>query len=194
VLERLELPIRCNSLPAFLGSLIAQFVVTNKEANRDTMATLFLTCGLPASGKTTTAKALAHEHSAIKLTADEWLRSIHPDLPGDELDRLRPAVEQLQWELAERILQIGCNVVLDWGLWAREERDHFRLRARELGANVVLVVADTPVEEIRRRIDQRNANRAAGEFHISALDLERAFGFWQPPGPDELALFDPPPR
>lgn len=158
------------------------------------MATLFLTCGLPASGKTTTAKALAREHSAIRLTADEWLRSIHPDLPGDELDRLRPVVEQLQWELAERILQIGCNVVLDWGLWAREERDHYRLRARELGVNVMLVVADAPVEEIRRRIDQRNANRAAGAFYISALDLERAFGFWQPPGPDELALFDPPPR
>ena len=36
------------------------------------MATLHLMVGLPCSGKTTLAKKLEHERSALRLTPDEW--------------------------------------------------------------------------------------------------------------------------
>jgi hypothetical protein len=38
-------------------------------------------------------------------------------LPGDALDGLRDPVERVQWKTALRVLELGCNVVLDWGLW-----------------------------------------------------------------------------
>ncbi|MEP7003961.1 MAG: AAA family ATPase [Chloroflexota bacterium] len=37
------------------------------------MATLFITCGVPTSGKTTLAKRREAEQRAVRLTADEWL-------------------------------------------------------------------------------------------------------------------------
>ena len=36
------------------------------------MATLHLMVGLPCSGKTTLARKLEHERSALRLTPDEW--------------------------------------------------------------------------------------------------------------------------
>ena len=157
------------------------------------MTNLFLTCGLPASGKTTLAKRLACDYRAVRFTADEWLSVLHPGLSSSELDTFRPGVEALQLQLAEILLKLECNVVIDWGLWARVERDKFRTSARRLGVSVVLCVCDVPVEDIRKRISERNANRGQGEFHISTADLERALHFWQPPTPDELSQFDPMP-
>ncbi|MFJ2029558.1 AAA family ATPase [Streptosporangium sp. NPDC087985] len=154
------------------------------------MATLFLTCGLPGSGKTTLAKRLERERSALRLTADEWLHRLHPER-GPELDALRAPIEQMQWDVAVRVLRLGCNVVIDWGLWSREERDHYRLQARELGARVVLCVLDPPREELRRRLARRNADLPSGTFRISEAELDLWWSkHFERPGPDELAAFD----
>lgn len=42
--------------------------------------TLFLVCGLPASGKTTLAKQLAEEAPAVRLCGDEWMARLGMDL------------------------------------------------------------------------------------------------------------------
>jgi predicted kinase len=93
------------------------------------VATLFLTCGVQGSGKTTLARHLEKQHRALRLTADEWLHELHPGSSQAELDARRAGVERLQWRTASRCLELGCNVVLDWGSWTREERDHSRAQA-----------------------------------------------------------------
>lgn len=154
------------------------------------MPTLFLTCGLPGSGKTTLAKRLEHERPALRLTADEWLHDLHPQLSGDELDRMRDPVERLQWSVAERVLRIGGEVVLDWGLWTRQERDHYRTIARAWGVRVVLCVLDPPLEELSRRLTARNAELPPGTFRITPARLAQATEFFEPPTAGELALYD----
>jgi predicted kinase len=42
------------------------------------VATLFLTCGLQAAGKTTLARRLEAERPALRLTSDEWLHQLYP--------------------------------------------------------------------------------------------------------------------
>jgi predicted kinase len=114
----------------------------------------------------TTARRLEHEHAALRLTLDEWLqelypehwqRAVHPQARGDELEHLRAPLELVQWRTALRVLQLGCNVVLDWGLWGREERDRYRMQARAVSARVVLVLLDPPLEELWQRLSARNA-------------------------------------
>jgi len=137
------------------------------------------------------ARRIEQEYSAVRLTADEWLSELRPNLPSRERDDFRPAVERIQLRLVGRLLGLGCNVVLDWGLWAKVERDEYRMLARSLDANVVLCLTDSPLEELGIRLAQRNASRRHDEFHISDEDLERALSFWQSPTQDELDLFDP---
>jgi len=155
------------------------------------VATLFITCGLQAAGKTTLARRLEREQSALRLTADEWLRQLHPALSGVELEPLRDRVEQVQWSTAIRLLVLGCNVVLDWGLWLRQERDDYRSQARARGAGVVLCVLDTPLEERWERLSRRNACLPADTFlPITRADFEATAALFQRPTPEELGLFD----
>jgi len=53
------------------------------------VATLFITCGLPVAGKTTLAKQLEPEHTALRLTADEWLFELPGDADREVLDAFR---------------------------------------------------------------------------------------------------------
>ncbi|MDE3192918.1 MAG: ATP-binding protein [Chloroflexota bacterium] len=144
------------------------------------MATLFITCGVPGSGKTTVAKRIEVEHGALRLTADEWLHELYADeeLVGlDENGALRaphrPQVERIQWALALRALELGVNVVLDWGLWTREERDRYRTEAQALGIRVVLCVSMASRDELLRRLAARNADLPTGTFRIDEVQLDR---------------------
>ena len=99
-------------------------------AGRETEARLIVLCGLPGSGKTTRAKRLEVEMGGVRLCPDEWLPALGTDL-WDHAARAR--VEALQWTLAQRLLELGGTVIIEWGVWAREERDTLRLGARARG-------------------------------------------------------------
>jgi predicted kinase len=91
---------------------------------------LIVTCGLPGSGKTTTSLELATEREGVRLSPDEWMATLDINL-WDEAARER--VETLQWALVQELLQVGAAVIIEWGSWARVERDSLRERARQLG-------------------------------------------------------------
>ena len=86
-------------------------------------ARLILTCGLPGAGKTTLARQLAADRSAVRLTKDEWLWALGPT---PWATTTQEKVNHELWKLAQEILRLGLSVVLDFGLSARIERDQMR--------------------------------------------------------------------
>lgn len=152
-------------------------------------ARLILTCGLPGAGKTTLARRLAAERNAVRLTKDEWLWALGSS-PWD-----RPVGERIEgelWNLAQEILGLGLGVVLDYGLWARVERDEMRAVARALGVGVELHFLDVPADELWRRIEVRNAAPPWNAQPIGRADLDQWLAMFQAPDAAELALFDSP--
>jgi len=151
------------------------------------MATLHLMVGLPCSGKTTRARKLEIERSALRLTPDEWqLRLFGQDAEEPEHDARHTLIETLLWEMASRALTLGTNVILDYGFWAREEREDFRSRARQLGASSEVHFLDVPPEELFRRLAQRNAQRSSTSFYIPEEMMRPWIALFQKPTPDEL--------
>jgi predicted kinase len=140
--------------------------------------------------KTTLASRLAAGRSAVRLTKDEWLWALG-STPWDE--PIRKKVELELWRLAQEILSLGVSVVLDFGLWARIERDEMRSAGRDLGVGVELHYLNVPADELWRRIEARNSEPPWAGHQIRRADFDRWLRVFQAPDAAELALFDPPP-
>ena len=148
--------------------------------------TLYMLCGLPGSGKTTRAKELEAGGEGVLLNADSWVCQLFPDdAEAAARDERKALVQQVQWELAERLLTGGISVILDHGVSMREERDHYRRRARYLGANVQTIFFDVPIETLHERLAERNRDLPPGTFHISAAELNEWAARFERPTPDE---------
>jgi predicted kinase len=150
---------------------------------------LVLICGLPASGKSTLARQLAPNIPAIRLNKDEWATQLGADVWDDEF---RVRLESQLWILTQDLLAQGQSVILEWGHWARVERDEKRLGARALGVGVELHYLDAPLEELIERAERRNAS---GEWKASPMTrahFEQWATIFQPPDEQEIQLFDQP--
>lgn len=148
-------------------------------------------CGLPCSGKTTAARTIEAEQSALRLTPDEWIQQLYGDaVSGEALAGARDPVERVLWQLAERILVLGVDVILDFGFWSRAEREEFRLRARRLGARSELHFSDVSEQELLRRLAARNADPPPGTFSIDEGLLQTWFELFEPPSGEELLSQD----
>lgn len=139
----------------------------------------------------TLARQLAADRNAVRLTKDEWLWALG-STPWDE--RTRECVERELWCLTQEVLRLGLSVGLDFGLWARTERDEMRHVARGLGVGVELHYLATPTDDLWRRIEARNLEPPWDKYPIRRTDFEGWLLVFQAPDPAELALFDSPPE
>lgn len=161
------------------------FHVGSSDSNAKPAARLILVCGLPGAGKTTLARKLEERLGGVRLNADEWMSALVIDI-WDEAARAH--IEALQWTLAQRLLETGNVVVIEWGTWAREERDALRVGARAVGAAVELHTVTAPLDELRRRIEGRGAEDPPITREQMA-QWERQF---EMPTEEEMALYDEP--
>jgi predicted kinase len=107
-------------------------------------------------------------------------------------DDFRVRLESQLWSLSQDLLAQGQSVILEWGHWARVERDEKRLGARALGVGVELHYLDAPLEELIKRAERRTAS---GEWTASPMTrdhFERWAVMFEPPDEEEFLLFDKP--
>jgi len=149
---------------------------------------MVLIVGLPGAGKTSWARRLEEERKAIRLTPDEWMDAL---FDASEVDGRRWVLEsQMLWGVAARALELGVNVILDYGCWSEEERDLFRTRAQQLGASAEIVVLDLPLDVLWERLRQRNENLPGATFRVSREELEEWSATFEVPTADEVQRWD----
>ena len=153
--------------------------------------TLFVMVGLPASGKTARAKEIEEARQALRLTPDEWMIPLFGEPEGGKREILEG---RFIW-LAIRALRRGINVILDFGVWTKDERSALRFLANSVGASCELVYLEIDELEQRRRHDKRLSAAPETTFPMSDDDL-RSFRE-QFEAPDEAELLStevgPPP-
>ncbi|MET0693378.1 MAG: ATP-binding protein [Propionibacteriaceae bacterium] len=149
------------------------------------MLTLF--CGLPGSGKTTLAKQLEAAGHGVRICTDDWQAELgvdHADVAFHE--RLQPTL----YRHSLTLLRHGVDVILEDGLWMREERTQKFSDARAVGARIELHVLDVPLDTLWSRLQQRNDGAVPGAYPMTYAELQRAWSLFEPPTPEELSAVD----
>ncbi len=118
---------------------------------------LVLVGGLPGTGKSTVAEALADEIDAIVLRTDDVRRRMPSQASG--VDRYQPeTVREVYVEMlseAKQLLRLGQHVVLDATWQYADLREDARRVASETSSDLTELVCDAPGDLAVRRIIRR---------------------------------------
>jgi predicted kinase len=90
-------------------------------------------------------------------------------------------------EVWPRCLELGLDVVLDFGCWTRRDRDVLRARVVAVGAQARLYRVTCSEEESWRRIEKRNGD-LKGSLFIAKNTFEVLKSRFEPLGSDEECI------
>ena len=150
--------------------------------------TLFLTVGLPGTGKTTAARHIESEQQALRLTKDEWVKALYGN---ENPPSAQDVIEGRLIEIGLRALELGNNVVIDYGLWGRDERSALRHAAEDLGAVVEMHYFEIDAAEQRRRLSRRQDEAPHTSWPMSDEELAEWAANIDIPTPGELDGSEP---
>ena len=153
------------------------------------MTQVHLICGKVGAGKTTYARRVADERNALLLTLDEWLLHFYEEPMSREAFDARVALcIEMMMRIAERLVVLNTETVLDCGFWRRSVRDDVRSRVRGAGGQVVLYYVELPADERWKRIESRNGALDASTHHIDRAMFEMFEGWFDEPSSDEAPV------
>ena len=155
------------------------------------MAKAIMTCGTICCGKTTYAQKLREEQNAVILSIDELTLTLFPEGAGEMHDTYALRTEQYLLSLSLQILGTGTDVILDWGLWTKAQRDRIRAFYAENGFESEIHYLQVSREEWERRIRKRNGTQKTENPSAYFVDeglLRKVESLFEEPSESEVDL------
>lgn len=155
------------------------------------MAKVIMTCGKICVGKSTYAEKLRKEYKAVILSVDEITLTLFGQDAGENHDTYVERAENYLFNKSLDIIEIGVNVILDWGFWTKKERDYARNFYTSRNIECEFHYLDISDEEWRRRREKRNEAIGLNNTDAYYVDeglAEKCNYFFQPPNPEEIDI------
>jgi len=155
------------------------------------MAKVIMTCGKLCSGKSTYARKLQEASGAVILSLDAVMLALFPEGAGAEHDRYVERAEKYLLELSLQIVRAGTDVILDWGLWTRSQRQRIREFYARHGTENEMHYLRISEGEWDRRIRKRNGQYRQGEpsdYYVDEGLLQKFRSVFQEPDASEADL------
>jgi predicted kinase len=181
------------------GSSVASATVRDYTASsvhllqqREHFVKVILVCGPVGAGKTTYSMALAKEIGAIRFSIDPWMQTLFAkDMQSLDyawiLERVDRCHQQI-WEVAEQILKLNGNVILDLGFTSRQHRDRFKALSKAVGVEAEIHYLKAAIAVRKQRVKQRNMDKNPSLYSFEITDFMFDFmeGKFEPPVASEL--------
>jgi len=151
---------------------------------KEPILTLF--CGLPGSGKTTLAKKLEEQGKGIRICTDDWQEALGMNHDNEDFHGV---LQKALYQHAMKLLGSGVDVILEDGLWMKNERDEKLSDAKSVGATTEIHFFDLSFDELWRRMQSRNQDLPFGAVEITKDDLQKCWDIFEKPSPEELGQF-----
>jgi len=147
---------------------------------------LHLISGKIASGKSTLAKSLAVEESAILLSEDHWLSRLYPDQIKSITDyvRLTHQIREVVGPLVIDMLGAGATVVLDFPANTPQDRQWLRNLADAAEVAHCVHYLEVDDDTCRDRLQLRN-HRGEHEFAATDAEFDLITSYFQAPREEE---------
>ncbi len=153
------------------------------------MAKVYLICGKICSGKSTYAEQLRVKNNAVLLSTDEITLALFGQHCGDKHDDYVERTQNYLFNKSLELLEVGINVILDWGFWLKEERDYARAFYNSRNIECEFHYINISDETWKARLHKRNSEVLAETTSAYYVDdnLAEKFGvMFEEPNEDEI--------
>lgn len=153
------------------------------------MAKVILICGKICCGKSTYAEQLRVQNNAVLLSTDEITLALFGQHCGDNHDAYVERTQNYLFNKSLELIEVGINVILDWGFWLKEERDYAREFYNSRNIDCEFYYIDISDETWKARLKKRNSEVIAETTSAYYVDDNLATKFasiFEVPSEDEI--------
>ncbi|MBR5232955.1 MAG: ATP-binding protein [Clostridia bacterium] len=153
------------------------------------MAKVYLICGKICIGKSTYAEQLRIQNNAVLLSTDEITLALFGQHCGNNHDEYVERTQNYLFNKSLELIEVGINVILDWGFWMKEERDYAREFYNNRNIECEFHYIDISDETWKIRLKKRNNEILAKETSAYYIDdnlAEKFASIFEVPNEDEI--------
>lgn len=153
------------------------------------MATIYIMCGLPFSGKTTLSKAISEHQGIPRVSFDETWLAVEKEkgsIPGTGDTERGQYVNETCEEIAQNHLCEGKSVVYDNLGHSLFERNKMKNLAKQVNAEAKIIFIDVSKEEVIKRRGHNLTTQQRAQ--VTDFNFNNALEAFEPPTFQEMAL------
>lgn len=157
------------------------------------MAKVIAICGKICSGKTYYANQMKDKENAVILSTDEATYDLIDNKQGEYYNVFAEKVNKYLMKKAAEIVNAGCNVILDWGFWTKEDREATTKYFHQSGIDVEWHYIDIEPSRWQQLIEKRNTEIRNGnvgsDFYVDEGLMKKLLSKFEEPKKDEIDVW-----
>lgn len=157
------------------------------------MGKVIAICGKICSGKTYYANQIKEKENAIILSTDEVTYDLTDNKQGENYDKFCIRVNTYLMKKSVEIVNIGGNVILDWGFWTSIQRKEVDDYYKSHNIKIEWHYIDIDDESWERNIEKRNKRIKSGnggyDFYVDEGLKKKVLENWEKPNKNEVDVW-----
>ena len=157
------------------------------------MAKIIAICGKICSGKTYYSNRLKEKEKAVVLSCDELTKELFDNNLGEEHDEMTLKICSYFKKKAVDLINVDCNVILDWGFWKSADRKSLTEFCRSRNIHCEWHYIDVDDKTWNKNIEERNNRilngKGGSDYYLDEGLMGKLLSLWEAPSRNEIDVW-----